>query len=68
VNAGFTEVTMEPTRIYQGKDIRGLLAGSSLDADSILSQVEGKFASAFIRARKAEKSCCEPDSGSCCRG
>jgi arsenite methyltransferase len=68
VNAGFKEVAIEPTRIYQGKDIRGLLAGSSLDVDSILSEVESKFASAFIRARKTEESCCGPDSGSCCRG
>jgi arsenite methyltransferase len=68
VNEGFKEVNIEPTRIYQGADIRYLLAGSSLDVDSILSQVEGKFASAFIRAQKAEESCCGPDSESCCRG
>jgi arsenite methyltransferase len=68
VNAGFKEVNIEPTRIYQGQDVRGLLAGSSLDVDLTVSQVDGKFASAFIRARKVAGSCCGSDSGSCCSG
>jgi len=56
VDAGFEQVDVEPTRIYTGKDIRNLLAGIKFDAGSIVSQVDGKFASAFIRARKP--SCC----------
>jgi arsenite methyltransferase len=67
-NAGFEQVDIEPTRIYRGQDIRDLLAGTDLDVDSIISQVEDKCASAFIRARKPEASCCEPDSKSCCCG
>jgi arsenite methyltransferase len=51
-NAGFEQVNVEPTRVYREQDIRELLAGARLDADSIIPQVEGKFASAFIRARK----------------
>ena len=65
IHAGFEQVSVEPTRIYQGQDIRDLLAGTGLNADGIIPQIEGKFASAFIRARKpAEPTCCGPD---CCR-
>src|SRR5512139_1600441 len=65
VAAGFENVGIEPTRIYQGQDVRDLLAGTELGAESIIAQVEGKFASAFIRAQKPAASCCAPD---CCRG
>jgi arsenite methyltransferase len=51
-NAGFENVDIEPTRIYREQDIRDLLAGAHLGAESIIAQVEGKFAGAFIRARK----------------
>jgi len=45
-------VSIEPTRIYQGQDVRDLFAGTGLAAESIIAQVEGQFASAFIRAQK----------------
>ena len=64
-NAGFEKVDIEPTRIYQGQDVRDLLSGTNLGAESIIAQIEGKFASAFIRARKPAASCCGPD---CCQG
>jgi arsenite methyltransferase len=64
-DAGFEKVAIEPTRIYEGQDVRDLLAGTNLGAESIIAQVEGKFASAFIRARKPAASCCAPN---CCRG
>jgi arsenite methyltransferase len=64
-NAGFEQVKMEPTRIYRGQDIRDLLAGTGLNADFAISQVDGKFASAFIRAQKPATSCCGTD---CCQG
>jgi arsenite methyltransferase len=67
-NAGFEQVEIEPTRIYQGQDIRDLLAGTGLNADSFIAQVDGKFASAFIRGRKPAPSCCGTDSKSCCCG
>jgi SAM-dependent methyltransferase len=50
--AGFRDVELEPTRIYQAQDARELLAGAGLDADAVAAEVDGKFMSAFIRARK----------------
>ena len=48
--AGFEAVDLEPTRIYTAEDARGFLsqAGEGID----LSSVDGKFMSAFVRARK----------------
>jgi arsenite methyltransferase len=64
-DAGFEKVDIEPTRIYQGQDVRHLLSGTDLVGESVIAQAEGKFASAFIRAQKPAVSCCGPD---CCRG
>ncbi len=64
-NAGFEEVDIEPTRIYQGQDVRDLLSGTDIAAESIIAQVEGKFASAFIRARKPAAPSCGTH---CCQG
>ncbi|HEV2690678.1 MAG TPA: arsenite methyltransferase [Bryobacteraceae bacterium] len=61
--AGFDSVEMEPTRVYKVDDARQFLAGEGIDVDAIASQVEGKFMSAFIRAKKPGGSCCGP---SCC--
>ena len=38
--------------IYRAEDAREFLAGTGLDADVIAPQVDGKFLSAFVRARK----------------
>jgi SAM-dependent methyltransferase len=61
--AGFADIAIEPWRIYRIEDARAFLAGSGVDVDRIAPEVEGRFASAFVRARKPEKSCCGP---SCC--
>ena len=61
----FSDVEIEPTRIYNVEDARQFLTESGVDVDQIAPLVDGKFASAFIRAMKPEKSCCEP---SCCPG
>ena len=68
--AGFVEVEIEPTRVYNVEDARQFLTAKGIDVDAIAPQVEGKFASAFIRARKPsatqcaiDKSCCAPE---CC--
>ncbi len=50
--AGFTSVEIEPTRIYTAANAGGLLASLGPDARNIAAQIDGKFASAFIRARK----------------
>jgi SAM-dependent methyltransferase len=49
--AGFEAIDVEPTRVYGGEDARERLAAAGLDAEAIAA-VEGKFVSAFIRARK----------------
>ncbi len=50
--AGFEAIEIEPTRIYGIEDARQFLVAQGIDVDAIAPQVEGKFASAFIRARK----------------
>ncbi|MFI5058979.1 MAG: arsenite methyltransferase [Candidatus Acidiferrales bacterium] len=68
--AGFAEVEIEPTRVYSIEDARHFLTAKGVDVEAIAPHVEGKFASAFIRAKKpgahestAERSCCTP---TCC--
>ena len=61
--AGFTDVEVEPWRVYRIEDARAFLRESGLDADGLAPLVDGAFASAFIRARKPEASCCGPE---CC--
>jgi arsenite methyltransferase len=50
--AGFEDVSIEPTRVYKVEDARQFLSAQGIDADSIAAAVEGKFMSAFIRAKK----------------
>jgi arsenite methyltransferase len=50
--AGFEAIDLEPTRIYRSEDAREFLAGSGVDAAAIAPEVDGKFMSAFVRARK----------------
>ena len=50
--AGFGDVEMEPWRVYNVDDARAFLTEGGVDVDAMAPQVEGKFASAFIRARK----------------
>lgn len=50
--AGFVEIGIEPTRIYKADDVNAFLAGTELTSDRLVAQVDGKFMSAFIRARK----------------
>jgi len=61
--AGFENIGIEPTRIYNIEDARSFLTGQGIDIDTMAPQVEGKFMSAFIRATKPA-ACCAPG---CCR-
>jgi arsenite methyltransferase len=61
--AGFTEVSIEPTRVYNVEDARKFLSKSGVDVDTIAPLVHEKFVSAFIRATKPAQACCGP---ACC--
>jgi arsenite methyltransferase len=50
--AGFVEIDLEPTRIYRIEDTQEFLANAGINVDAIAPQVDGKFMSAFVRARK----------------
>ncbi len=56
--AGFADVEVEPWRIYKVDDARSFLAENGIDVDRLAPQVDGKFASAFVRARKPEAQSC----------
>jgi arsenite methyltransferase len=52
--AGFDNVGIEPTRIYRTEDAMSFFReqGIDIDIDALAPQIDGKFLSAFIRARK----------------
>jgi SAM-dependent methyltransferase len=50
--AGFDAISIEATRVYQVDEAREFLAAEGIDADAMAPLVEGKFISAFVRARK----------------
>jgi arsenite methyltransferase len=51
-SAGFDQIEVEPTRIYKAEDATSFLKDQGIDFEAIAPQVDGKFMSAFIRARK----------------
>jgi SAM-dependent methyltransferase len=61
--AGFENIAIEPTRVYDIEDARQFLTAQGIDVDAVAPQVEGKFMSAFVRASKPRAQCCAP---SCC--
>jgi SAM-dependent methyltransferase len=63
---GFENIDVEPTRIYRAHDAKQILAGAGLADDALLTEADGRFMSAFVRATKpaqATGGCCAP---SCC--
>jgi arsenite methyltransferase len=50
--AGFEQIDLEPTRVYNLDDAREFLTGQNIDVDAIAPQVDGKIMSAFVRAVK----------------
>jgi hypothetical protein len=66
--AGFEGIDVEPTRIYRVADAKQFLAGAGIEDDDVLAQIDDRFMSAFVRARKpavqaTTQSCCAP---TCC--
>jgi ubiquinone/menaquinone biosynthesis C-methylase UbiE len=55
--AGFDIVGIEPTRIYRVADARESLSSAGIDVEVIAPLVDGKFMSAFVRAKKPISSC-----------
>jgi len=60
--AGFADIEIEPWRVYDVKDAAQFLTDAGIDPVIVAREAQGKFASAFIRARKPA-SCCGPE---CC--
>jgi ubiquinone/menaquinone biosynthesis C-methylase UbiE len=64
-SAGFESIEIEPTRVYNVEDARAFLGAEGIDVDAIAKHVEGKFISAFVRAKKPRPApCC---SSGCCQ-
>jgi SAM-dependent methyltransferase len=61
--AGFTGISIEPTRVYTVEDSRSFLVEAGIDVEAFAAQIEGKFMSGFIRATKPGGCCCS--SGRC---
>jgi arsenite methyltransferase len=50
--AGFEAIEIEATRVHNVEDARVFLNDQGVDVDALAPQVDGKFISAFIRAKK----------------
>jgi arsenite methyltransferase len=50
--AGFEQIDIEPTRIYEFEDARSFLSGAGLDSEVLAREVGGCVMGAFVRARK----------------
>ena len=67
--AGFEAIGIEPTRVYNIKDAHEFLTSKDIDVDAVAPTVDGKFMSAFVRAKKPDvasdekAACCAP---TCC--
>jgi arsenite methyltransferase len=51
-DAGFKEIGVEPTRIYEFEDVKAFLGGTGLDSEVLAREVSGRIMGAFVRARK----------------
>lgn len=63
--AGFEQISIEPTRIYSAEDAREFLLGAGLNVETVAQEIDSKFISGFIQAVKPmrSKGCCAP---TCC--
>ncbi len=51
-DAGFRDISIEPTRVYQIEDARAFLEGAGLEVERVAREVGGRVMGAFVRARK----------------
>jgi ubiquinone/menaquinone biosynthesis C-methylase UbiE len=61
--AGFEQIDIEPTRVYDINDARAFLSGRGINVDEFARQLEGQFTSAFVRANKPVPGCCASSDG-----
>lgn len=52
VETGFTDVDIEPTRVYRSEDARIFLEDAGLDVDASIADIDGRFISGFVRGTK----------------
>ncbi|HEX6433509.1 MAG TPA: arsenite methyltransferase [Gemmatimonadales bacterium] len=50
--AGFDDIGIEPTRVYEFEDARAFLSGAGLDTEVLAREVGGRVMGAFVRATK----------------
>jgi arsenite methyltransferase len=65
-SAGFQNVDLEPTRVYRAADARHFLEEAAISDETVLTEIDGRFMSAFVRAHKpaaTPKACC---ASTCC--
>jgi len=51
-DVGFTDVDIEPTRVYKSEDARMFLTEAGIDVDASIAEIDGKFMAGFVRATK----------------
>jgi len=62
-HAGFADAGIEITRVYGVDNAREFLAAQGADLQQLAAQVDGKFASGFIRATKPQAATAAPSPG-----
>jgi arsenite methyltransferase len=53
--AGFEDIGIEPTRVYELEDAKAFLAGAGLNTEVLAREVGGRVIGAFVRARKPQE-------------
>ena len=62
--AGFTDIDVEPWRVYTAAEATQFLADAGLDADALAREVDGTIVSAFVRATRPAVT--TPKADACC--
>jgi SAM-dependent methyltransferase len=53
-DAGFGDISIEPWRVYRADEARAFIESAGLDFGTVASAADGRFMSAFVRARKLQ--------------